>query len=541
MSNGAYLPPPQTLHQQQVAARIDERADAAAARLGMSRRRFLQTTGGLAGGLLAMNDVCGQFFRVAAAEAGAPMQTSELWRASAHELVDALRAKAVSSREVIEAHLARIAAVNPTVNAVTLVLAEEALAAADAADAAQAAGQPLPPLHGVPFTVKENIDLAGTPTTHGVVAFAGRVPDEDAPPIAQLKAAGAIPIGRTNMPDFALRWHTDNALHGATRNPWDAARSPGGSSGGDAVAVATGMAALGVGGDYGGSLRVPAQWCGTVALRTTQGRVATAGALAPQDPTLTRQLFAVAGPMARQVADLRLALAAMSGPSPRDPGWVPAPLQGPAPPRPVRVAVTVDPGGLGVDAAVAAGVQRAADALVDAGYDVAEVEPPAVAEGAALYAQLIGAEVRLNQAATEAIASPDLVRVLRLLVDVVPALDLEGYAAGFMARNGIARAWSLFQADTPLVLGPVATILPPPVGFDVAGPEQMRALLRAVRLTVLVNLLGLPAVAVPVGLAAGLPQGVQIIGPRFREDLCLDAAQAIEDRLGVLTPIDPRA
>ena len=133
-----------------------------------------------------------------------------------------------------------------------------------------------------------------------------------------------------------------------------------------------------------------------------------------------------------------------------------------------------------------------------------------------------------------------MVRVLRLYLEVVPALDLEGYAAGFVARRGIARAWSLFQADTPLVLGPVATTPPPPVGFDIAGPEQTRAWLRALRLTVMVSLLGLPSVAVPVGLAGGLPQGVQIIGPRFREDLCLDAAQAIEDRLGVLTPIDPR-
>src|SRR4051794_18709614 len=242
------------------------------------------------------------------------MQASELWRASAHELAQAIRTRAVSSREVIAAHLARIAAVNPALNALTVVLAEEALAAADAADAALTAGQGLPPLHGVPFTVKENLDVAGSATTQGVVAFAGLVPEEDAPAIAGLRAAGAIPIGRTNMPDFGLRWHTDNALRGPTRNPWDAGRSPGGSSGGEAAALACGLTPLGIGTDYGGSVRVPAQWCGTVALRPTQGRVAQARALAPQDPSLTRQLFASPGPMARRIADLRLALAPMSRP-----------------------------------------------------------------------------------------------------------------------------------------------------------------------------------------------------------------------------------
>jgi amidase len=469
------------------------------------------------------------------------MQQSELWRASAHELATAIRTRAVSSREVIEAHLARIAAVNPALNALTVVLAEEALAAAAAADAAQAAGKALPPLHGVPFTVKENIDVAGTATTQGVVAFAGLVPEADAPAIAQLRAAGGIPVGRTNMPDFGLRWHTDNALRGPTRNPWDAARSPGGSSGGEAAALACGLTPLGVGTDYGGSVRVPAQWCGTVALRPTQGRVPQARALAPQDPSLTRQLFATPGPMARRVADLQLALAAMSGPDPRDPWWVPAPLQGPDLRSLPGVAVTVDPGGLGVDPAVAAGVQRAAEALAEAGYDVAEAEPPAVAEAADLWAQLIVAEMRPGQAAMEQVVSTDAARVLRLMVEIVPALDQQTYIGAFTARSRIARAWSLFQADRPLVLGPVTTLQPPPVGFDLGGAEEGLAQLHPMRLTVLVNVLGLPAVAVPVGLAAGLPQGVQIVGPRFREDLTLAAAQAIEDRLGTLTPIDPRA
>ncbi len=467
------------------------------------------------------------------------MSDSELWRLSAGELAGAIRDRKVSSREVVEAHLARIAAVNPAVNAITVVLADEARRAAEAADAARAAGQPLGPLHGVPFTIKENVDLAGSPTTQGIVAFADAVPAVDAPAVAQLKAAGAIPLGRTNMPEGALRWHTDGVLRGPTRNPWDPTRSAGGSSGGEAAALATGMTPLGLGSDYGGSLRTPSQWCGTAALRPSQGRVAAARAL-PPEPSLTRQLFAVNGPMARRVVDLRLALAAICGPDPRDAGWVPAPLDGPAPARPIQVAVTVDPAGQGCDPAVVAGVRRAAAALAEAGYTVEEVEPPRIAEGAELWAALITAEARLGQATVRPLLGPDAQRFNDLLLAAVPTLDHAGYVAGFATRSAIARAWSLFQADWPLVLGPVTTMPPPLVGFDLVDADAAAAVVRAHRLTTLVNLLGLPSVALPVGLADGLPQGVQLVGPRFREDLCLDAAQAIEDHLGILTPIDPR-
>ena len=467
---------------------------------------------------------------------------TELWRAGARQLAELIRTRQVSSREVVEAHLARIAAVNGAVNAVTVVLAEQARAAADAADAAVAAGAPLGPLHGVPMTVKENIDLAGTPTTQGIAALAQAVPPGDAPHIAHLKAAGVIPIGRTNLPDFGLRWHTDNGLRGATRNPWDPRRTPGGSSGGEAAALATGMTPLGMGNDYGGSLRVPSQFCGTATIKPTTGRVPWVSLLEPRDFPITFQLFAVQGPMARRVEDLRVALAVMSRPDPRDPTWVPAPLEGPAPARPVRVAVTVDPGGQGVDPDVAAGVRRAAATLRDAGYRVEEVEPPAVATAGELWAKLVMTELQMVlMPMLEPVVSADARQFLHLAARAMPPLSYGDYMAGFTARSGLARAWSEFQAEWPLVLGPVCTMPPFPVGYDLEGVEQVLALVRSMRLVVAGNLLGLPAAVVPVGVANGLPQAVQIIGPRFREDLCLDAAQAIEERLGVLTPIDPRS
>lgn len=183
--------------------------------------------------------------------------TTELWRMSAMDLAEAIRSGQTSSQEVIEAHLGRIEAVNASVNAVTVVLGEQALEAAKAADRAVAGGADLPPLHGVPFTVKGNIDLVGTPITMGLKALAGAYPTLDAPVVERLKAAGAIPIGRTNLATIAVRWHCESELWGTTVNPWDRSRTPGASSGGEAAAIATGMSPLGLGNDGLGSLRWP--------------------------------------------------------------------------------------------------------------------------------------------------------------------------------------------------------------------------------------------------------------------------------------------
>jgi amidase len=262
------------------------------------------------------------------------VEGTDLWRMSAVDLAEAIRSRQTSSQEVIEDHLRRIEAVNPAINAVTVVLAEQAVEAAKAADRAVAAGGDLPPLLGVPFTVKGNIDLAGTPTTQGARALADAYPPLDAPAVARMRAAGAIPIGRTNLPTGAVRWHTDSELWGATINPWDRSRTPGASSGGEAAALATGMTPLGLGNDTLGSLRWPAQCCGISALKPTLGRIPHATTLEPADMPVGTQLTGVQGPLARHVADLRAALAVMAGPTWRDPWTVPAPLRGPAPPRP---------------------------------------------------------------------------------------------------------------------------------------------------------------------------------------------------------------
>jgi amidase len=251
-------------------------------------------------------------------------------------------------------------------------------------------------------------------------------------------------------------------------------------------------------------------------------------------------MFAVEGPMARRVADVRLALSSMIGADARDPWWTPAPFSGPKLKTPIRVAVAPNPGGGSVHPDVADGVRKAARALEQAGYAVEEVDPPAVEEAAMLWLSLVGADIRTALwPHIQEMVSPGAREFMEEFLTRVPEIDLNGYVQGFAARNGIARQWSQFFERYPLVLGPVSTEPPFRVGLDLEGPDASWGIFRSMRLVVAVNLLGLPAAAVPVGVANGLPQGVQLIGPMYREDLCLDAAETVENALGVLTPVDP--
>ena len=469
-----------------------------------------------------------------------PVATTDLWRMSATELAHAIRSRQTSSQEVIESHLRRIEAVNPSINAVTVVLGEQAIEAAKAADRAVAGGGELPPLHGVPFTVKENIDLVGTPTTVGLKALAGAYPGLDAPVVERMRAAGAIPIGRTNCPNFTVRWHTDSELWGATVNPWNRSRTPGASSGGEAAALATGMTPLGLGSDGLGSLRWPAQCCGISVLKPTLGRIPHASTVEPVDAPIGVQLTAVEGPMARRIADLRAAFEVLAEPSWRDPWSVPAPLRGPDPAEPVRVALVVDPAGQGIADQVKDGVRKAASALEDAGFAVDEVEPPSIVAAAkALLDMLNTPEIRATWQVMSPLMPADTQRFMSAFYEVAGDPDPVATVQSFAVRQSLLRAWGEFQEQHPLIVAPIFTDLPLEVGTDLADGRVAQTI-RGMRMALAVNALGLPAVAVPVGIAEGLPQSVQVIGPRYREDLCLDAAEALEDRIGIITPIDPR-
>ncbi len=467
--------------------------------------------------------------------------SAELWQWQACELARAIRTREISSREAVQSCLARLERVNPRINAVVDVLAEEALAAADKADRAVARGEAIGPLHGVPVTIKINVDYAGRATTNGVVAFADRIAPADSPPVANWRKAGAIIIGRTNVPPFSARFFTDNSLYGRTLNPWAPERTPGGSSGGAAAAVATGIGPLAHGNDRAGSIRYPAYACGVVGLRPTIGRVPSFEPSAAGEPTLATQLTHVQGPLARTVADLRAGLAAMAARDARDPWWVPV-NDNPGPARPpLQVALLAEIPGVAMDPAVAGALTAAAKWLENAGCTIEDAAPPHFEEAARLFFTLIRTEEKASTTNAIARLGDDALRRARAsTMAYASELDFEGYIKAFARRASILREWQMFFEQYPLLLMPVSCQRPFPVDFDQRGDKSVEEMLIAHHPMLAVSTLGLPGLSVPTGLAGGVPVGVQLVAGRFREDICLAAGEIIEANCPPLTPIDPR-
>lgn len=466
---------------------------------------------------------------------------AEIWKRTAGELAQSIARRELSAREVVQAHLERIAAVNPKLNAVVQVLQDEALAAAEAADAAAASGAALGPLHGVPITVKCNIDMKGVPSTWGVPALANATAAEDAPLIERIRAAGAIPIARTNCPDLGMRVHTDSSLHGLTRNPWAFDRTTAGSSGGEAAALASGMSPLGIGNDIGGSLRNPASACGIASLKPSSGRVPDANQPPFDIRLIAVQFMAVQGPMARTVADVRLGLQAMMGAHPRDPLSVDVPFRGRSRKRP-RVAAVPNPPGGACDPRVAQAVRAAADALSNAGYDVREATPPRYEEVVGAWGQLLMGDFASIWDRMAPLMGKDGRHFFESTFALFPRVDsAAAMSMVLMARDTLARDWSQFMDSHPLILTPTWTELPFAHGYDVSSSEAIARTLEMMRPVTPANLLGLPSACVPAARdpQSGLPIGVLLTGRRFREDQCLDAAEAVERLRAVHTPIDP--
>ncbi len=463
---------------------------------------------------------------------------TELWRLSATDLAGRIRRREVSAREATTAALARLDAVNPSLNAVVAHDPAQALAAADAVDATIARGEEPGLLAGVPVTVKVNIDQEGWATTNGLRIQQELVARQDSPVVANLRRAGAVILGRTNTPAFSLRWFTRNSLHGATRNPRDAAITPGGSSGGAAAATAAGIGAIGHGTDIGGSIRYPAYACGIHGLRPTIGRIPAWNA-SGADRFIGGQLMAVSGPLARSIADLRLGLAAMSAADARDPWWVPAPLEGPAYPR--RAALCIAPEGMPVEPAIAAALRDAAARLTAAGWQVEETDSlPPLGECARLQATLWLAETRRGGGAAFAReADPDALAVHGFMESLSPAPDLDTFQDALQRRLTLLREWLLFLEAHPVVLMPVSGALPFADHADVENLEGFQRILAAQLTQVGLPLLSLPGLAVSTGLVGKVPVGVQLVAGRYREDILLAAAEAIEAGGTPPSPIDP--
>jgi amidase len=461
--------------------------------------------------------------------------TYELWQASACELADGIRTGTHSCHDVMASVTRRIRAMNGSLNAIVYDYTEEALAEARRADEDLAAGRVRGPLHGIPITIKENVDQLGKPTPNGLAAHEGVIAPDDAPVVRNLRKAGAIIVGRTNTPELSMRATTDNPLHGRTRNPWHADASPGGSSGGAGAAAAAGFGPIHHGNDIGGSLRFPAFACGLSTVKPTPGRVPAYNPSATAERGMLAQLMSVQGAICREVRDVRLATRAMAGRDVRDPWWVPAPFDGEPLPTPIRVAVTRNSHGYPMHAEIGRALERAAVWLTAAGYAVEEVEPPPVTEPARAWFSMLVAEMKvLLFPLAYQHGSRTIQEILGWYERMADAVDATGYMVGIAERTRMSRAWTVFLERYPLVLTPFLMRPTFPWDYDARGFDQTKDLFDAAIYSYGVNYLGLPAGVVPVGLVEGLPAGVQIVGRRFREDLILDAMAAIEAHVGVM-------
>lgn len=459
------------------------------------------------------------------------VQASELVHLTARELAAGLRARELSAREVVQAHLERIEQVNGAVNAVVTLVAERALDAAHTADERAAHGDPLGPLHGLPVAHKDTHDTRDIRTTYGTPLLADNVPDRDELIVERIRAAGAITIGKTNVPEFAAGSHTFNPVFGATRNPYDLQRSAGGSSGGAAAALACGMHPLADGSDMGGSLRNPASFCNVVGLRPSPGRVPSWPDTAPWST------MAVQGPMARTVADAALLLSVVAGPDPRSPIALETP--GSAFGGPLerdltgrRIAWSPDLGGaVPVDREVTDVFAPAVRVFTDLGCTVEEACPDLsgadeVFRTFRAWQFHLGLGALLETAADR--MKPSLVRNVRQ-GGTLSGMDLA--RATVLHGELFHRVREFFERYDALVL-PTSQVVPFPVELEYP-PEvdgvPMRDYLDWMRSAYLVSATGGPALSVPAGFTpGGLPVGLQIVGPHRGDQRVLEIGHAFE-------------
>lgn len=448
-------------------------------------------------------------------------------------LAAAIRARQVSAEEVTRAFLARIATVNPQLNAVVLLRAEEALAEAHSADRQLATGEATRPLHGVPITIKDSFDTAGVVSTGGTTGRAAYVPTKDATAVARLRSAGAILLGKTNTPELTLSFATENAIYGRTNNPYDPNYTPGGSSGGACAILAAGGAALDLGTDTGGSIRLPAHYCGIAGLKPTAGRVARTGHIIEFDGYL--QSLTHVGPLARHVADLHLMLGLIAGPDGIDPHIPLVPLGDPASvdiPR-LRVAYFTDNGILAPTAETKVTVEAAARTVAATGAPVAEARPAPITETLELFNALFAADgrawIRRALARAGTVSSP-----MEDESDAAPALAGGDLTALLERWDGWRSRMLHFWRDYDVLLSPVNAH--PAIPHE---PSEAHGG-AAYSYTMTHNLTGWPGAVVRAGTSPeGLPIGVQIVAPPWREDIALAVAGHLEAALGGWQPVRP--
>jgi len=450
------------------------------------------------------------------------------------EMARQIREKKISVTELAEAHLAKIERLNPKLNAFVQVDAERVRREARQADAALMSGQGLGPLHGVPISIKSSIDVAGMKIESGTRLRAGNAATEDAPLVARLRKAGAIVLGVTNTPELLMAWETDNLLYGRTNSPWDLERTPGGSSGGEAAAIASGMSAGGVGSDGGGSIRVPAHFSGICGLKPTPGRIPATGHFPESGGPFA--LIGVVGPMARTVADLKILFEVMQGPDDGDTCAAPVPLRWPSVDEVKRLKIGYfeDDGRTPVTPEIRAAVRTAAEALAGAGFQVEPFRPDGLEEARILWKKFFvkmgGMLIGPMFTGREHDQNPILKQFLEWSA-AEPSLSGTGVLDAWIRRDAVRAAFLAQMRQYPILLCPPAAIPAFRHGersWKIEG--KMVHYLDAWSYTEWFNLLGNPAAVIPVSHSnEGLPIGVQIIGRPWEEERVLSIAAALEN------------
>ena len=450
------------------------------------------------------------------------------------EMARQIREKKISATELAEAHLAKIERLNPKLNAFVQVDAERVRREARQADAALMSGQGLGPLHGVPISIKSSIDVAGMKIESGTRLRAGNAATEDAPLVARLRKAGAIVLGVTNTPELLMAWETDNLLYGRTNSPWDLERTPGGSSGGEAAAIASGMSAGGVGSDGGGSIRVPAHFSGICGLKPTPGRIPATGHFPESGGPFA--LIGVVGPMARTVADLKILFEVMQGPDDGDTCAAPVPLRWPSVDEVKRLKIGYfeDDGRTPVTPEIRAAVRTAAEALAGAGFQVEPFRPDGLEEARILWKKFFvkmgGMLIGPMFTGREHDQNPILKQFLEWSA-AEPSLSGTGVLDAWIRRDAVRAAFLAQMRQYPILLCPPAAIPAFRHGersWKIEG--KMVHYLDAWSYTEWFNLLGNPAAVIPVSHSnEGLPIGVQIIGRPWEEERVLSIAAALEN------------
>ena len=455
----------------------------------------------------------------------------EIIYASATELARAIRNGEVSSEEVVGAYLARIEEVNPKLNAVVHLTADAARERAREADEALARGEVWGALHGVPVTIKDAFETEGVVSVGGTRGRARYVPQQDASGVARYKAAGAVVLGKTNVPEISLAFESDNLVYGRTKNPYDAARTPGGSSGGEGAAIAAGMSPLGLGSDAGGSIRVPAHFCGIAGIKPTSGRTPRTGHFPPMGGLLD-SIWQI-GPLARRVEDLALALPLLCGSDWRDPTVAPVPLKDPAQVdlKRLRVAFHTDNGVISPTGDIADAVRAAARALEEAGARVEEKRPPVPDNVYEMLIGLYGADGGAGLRMLLMLSGTDETHALMTrLLEMLSTVSLtSAQLNGLIFQLDMWRSAMLsFMRDYDLILCPpcARTAMPHGTTFD----EENQLIFSY---TMVYNMTGWPGAVVRASASDdGLPIGVQLVARPWRDDVALAAASAVERATG---------